>query len=106
MPILTEEQRKEMDFPFIGFPKKQNAETWAEWEARCRVQKFDTSKIRYADVAEGDLGIYRDPKVREISDRLRTLDPEVRNIIHASDEINPFDWVEHYKKLGIPGFDD
>jgi len=105
MPQLTEKQRKEMGFPFQGFPTKHNTETWEEWEARCKAMQFDMSKLKDAIPVDGEKGVYKDPKVRKISDEMASLDQHVIDVLKPSSQIAPIDYEEKYRSWGID-FDD
>jgi hypothetical protein len=99
MANLTTEEKKQMGFPFEGFPTKNNKETWAEWESRCKTMGFDTSKIEYAVPMDGVVAMYRDKKVRELSDKMRDIKPEILKDIKPSNDIAPTDWSEGYREM-------
>ncbi|MBR3559171.1 MAG: hypothetical protein IKN78_09890 [Bacteroidales bacterium] len=99
MAELTEKEKKEMGFPFKEFPTKSNKETWAEWERRCKRMGFDTNEICAATPTDALVAMYRDEKVRNLSDIMRGYDPEILEEIKPSNEIAPYDWGEHYKKM-------
>ncbi len=107
MANLTEQERKEMGFPFEGFPTKHNSETWFEWEVRCRATKFDMNELQNAVPADGDVAIYRDREIRNLSDQLAKLAPEVLAILKPSNNIAPYNWMDKYKQqFGHDFFDD